>query len=103
MNLLSMFKRKADDSVVVGHLRCGFKFLSKADDKLGTVPYQWEAWLYEDSAGKRKVVDTGNIRMHRTTRKTLNEWKNHKLVIAIIPNWTHITTGGQPYVLDTTP
>jgi hypothetical protein len=103
MNLLSMFKRKPDDSVIVAKLRCGFKFLSKADDKLGIVPYQWEAWLYEDSKGKRRVIEYGNVPMHRTTRRTLNEWKKHKSVISIVPNWTHINTGGQPYVLDTTP
>jgi hypothetical protein len=103
MNLLKFFVRKPNDWVIVAKLRCGYMFLSKADDKLGTVPYAWEAWLYENSQGKRKVKECGNAPMHRTTRMTLTRWKQHKMDIPIIPNWTHITKGGQPYILDTTP
>jgi hypothetical protein len=102
MKLFSFFKKKQDDYVVVAKLRCGFKFLSKMDEN-GSIPYGQEVWLYEDSKGNRKVVEQGGVVIHRSTRKTLKDWKNHKIIISVIPNHYGIITGQLPYELDTTP
>jgi hypothetical protein len=103
MNLFSFLKKPAEDFVTVATLRCGYNFLSKGDDKLGTVPLVWEAHLFENSEGKRKIVEHGNLKVNRSIRKSLREWKKHSIVISIVPNWHHIVTGGAPYVLYTTP
>ena|ERR1700757_3189204 len=102
MNLLSIFSRKTNDFVVVAKLSCGFKFIRKAHDS-GDHPLLWEAWLYENSEGKRKFVEHGSVRIPRSTRNTLTKWKKHKMVISIIPSYHGIITGQQPYELDTTP
>lgn len=102
MNLFSIFKRDPDDSVVVAKIKCGFSFIQKVEGNI-PVPYQWEAWLYENSAGKRWVKTSGNLKVDKTVMKSINEWIKHKIIIQVIPNWTHMARGGDPYVIEYTP